>query len=209
MASGLDDLRYARRLAATVDGFARVHLLRTGIHLGLFEALRTPQTEADLAERLGLARDLVAAWLHAVHAQGLIRLREGQYRIGGFVRWLLEAPQAHALHALLDQAAVGYGPRLESLQELMKGGERPEFGESGEALRVAAVSRLVEDRALQALGRIPGARSARRVLDVGCGFGSYLAGLLRRYRDAQGLGIEIDPNVAEEGRRYRAGRRSG
>jgi SAM-dependent methyltransferase len=197
----LDELRHARRLAATLDGFARVHLLRTGVHLGLFEALREPHSGPELAERLGLAADLVAAWLRAVHAQGLVQRSGERYRIGGFVRWLLDAPQAPTLHALLDQTAEGHGPRLEALPGLLKGGERLEFGSSEEALRVAAITRLVEERALRSLARIPGVRSARRVLDVGCGFGTYLAGMLRRYRDAQGIGIELDPDVAEEARR--------
>jgi SAM-dependent methyltransferase len=83
----------------------------------------------------------------------------------------------------------------------MKGGERPVFGAGAEALRAAAITRLVERRALRALARVPGARAARRVLDVGCGFGTYLAGLLRHHRDAHGIGIELDPHVADEGRR--------
>lgn len=201
MTSRLQQLRHARRLATTLDGLARVHLLKTGVHLGLFEALREARSAPELADRLGLAGDLVAAWLRAVHAQGLVELRGERYRIGGFVAWLLDAPQAATLHALVDQVAEGYGPLLEALPQLLKGGERPEFGSSSEAVRVAAITRLVEKPALRALAGIPGTRSARRVLDVGCGFGSYLAGLLQRYRDCQGLGVELDPGLAEEARR--------
>ena len=119
---------------------------------------------AELADRLGLAADLVAAWLRAAHAQGLVREHGQQYRIGAFVAWLLDAPQAATLHALLDQATDGYGPTLGSLPELMKGAERPEFGSSSEAVRLAAITRLVEKPALRALASVPGARSARRVL---------------------------------------------
>jgi SAM-dependent methyltransferase len=39
------------------------------------------------------------------------------------------------------------------------------------------------------------------VLDVGCGYGTYLTAFLRHYRDAHGLGVEIDAEVAEEARR--------
>lgn len=201
MASRFHELRHARRLASTLDGLARVHLLKTGVRLGLFEALREARSAEELANRLGLAADLVAAWLRALHAQGLVARRGERYRIGGFTAWLLDAPQATMLHALLDQAADGYAPVLASLPELLKGAERPEFGSSSEAVRVAAITRLLEKPALRALARLPGARSARRVLDVGCGFGNYLAGLLQRYRDCQGLGIELDPLVAEEARR--------
>ncbi|MEN8181841.1 MAG: class I SAM-dependent methyltransferase [Myxococcota bacterium] len=201
MTSRLQELRHARRLATTLDGLARVHLLRTGVHMGLFEALREPKSGSELAERLGLAADLVSAWLRAVAAQGLVEREAERYRIGSFVTWLLDAPQASILHALLDQAAHGYGARLDSLPELMKGAERPEFGSPSESVRVAAITRLVEQSALRALSQVPRARSPSRVLDVGCGFGTFLAGLLRRYRDAQGLGIELDAAVAEEARR--------
>ncbi len=201
-----DRLRHGRRFGETLAAVARASLLRTGIRQGLFEALREPRSPAGLAERLGLAHDLVESWLRAAHAQGLLERRAdarggSTYHLDGYVRWLLDAPEASALHAVLDQAVLSYAPVLERLPALMKGAERPEYGSAEEAVRVAAASRLLEHRALEALARVPGVRKARRVLDVGCGQGSYLAGFLTRYRDAHGLGIELDPLVAEEARR--------
>ncbi len=194
--------RFGRRFARTLAGATRLPLLRAGVHLGLFEALRVPQVPAALADRLGLAPDLVEGWLIAAHAHGLLKKRGGEYAIGRFARWVLDAPEAGALHALLDQTALSYEPRLEALPELLKGAPRPSHEAApAEALRVAAASRLLETRALRALRRIPGLRKARRVLDVGCGEGTYLAGILRRYRDAHGLGIEKDAEVAEAARR--------
>ncbi len=96
---------------------------------------------------------------------------------------------------------LGWGPRFEDLPQLLKGADRPRYGGSGEAQRAAAAARAIEASALSALARIPGARSARRVLDVGCGQGSYLASFLAHYRDAQGVGVDLDPAVAEEARR--------
>jgi SAM-dependent methyltransferase len=179
----------------------RLPLLRIGIQKGLFEALRSPLTAFELAERLELAPDLVASWLRAVHAHRLVRCDEGRYQIGGFVGWLLDAEEAPAIRAILDQAALSYAPRLSEIPELMEAAERPEFGDPEEALRTAAASRLMERRAIASLARVPGVRVARRVLDIGCGYGTYLAGFLAHYRDAHGLGIELDPSVAEEARR--------
>lgn len=201
MAGGWDRLRFGMRFTSTLAGAARLPLLRTGIHLGLFEALRTPQSPEALAERLGLAADLVESWLRACHAQDLVRRSREGYAIGPFARWLLDAPEAAALHATLDQVALAYAPRLDDLAELMKGAERPSYGAPDEALRVAAAARLIERRALSALARVPGVRSARRVLDIGCGHGTYLAGFLSRYRDAYGVGVDRDPEVAEKARR--------
>jgi trans-aconitate methyltransferase len=198
---GAADLLAGRRLAGVLRGATELALLRAGLELGLFEALRTPLGEAPLAERLGLADDLVAAWARAAEAHGLLRRRGDALSLGRFTRWLLDAPQAAAVHAALDQAALSWLPRLGELPALMKGGERPIWGSAEEARRTAAVSRMLESRALAALARVPGAPAARRVLDVGCGQGSYLAGFLSRYRDARGVGVELDPSVAEEARR--------
>lgn len=198
---GLDQLTHGRTLAATFDGFARVHLLRAGLELGLFEALRRPHDAEALAGRLGLADDLVRSWLVACERIGLVKAGVGGHRISEFTRWMLDAPEAPALRALLDQVAVGWGARFSELPHLLKGAERPRFGAPEEAQRVASASRVVESRALAALARVPGTSRARRVLDVGCGHGSHLAGFLGRFRDAQGVGVELDPAVAEEARR--------
>ncbi|MCC6642135.1 MAG: class I SAM-dependent methyltransferase [Deltaproteobacteria bacterium] len=195
------DLLHGRTLAASFDAFARVHLLRAGVRLGLFEALRRPHDAGALADRLGLAGDLVASWLTASQRLGLVHATGAEYQITDFTRWILDAPEAPALQAMLDQVALGWGPRLLELPQLMKGADRPRFGNPEEAQRIAAAARAVEVRALAALARIPGVRSARRILDVGCGHGSYLAGFLVHYRDAQGVGVDLDPAVAEEARR--------
>jgi len=201
MASKFDEIRQVRRLAGTVQAHMRLPLLRIGLLHGLFEELRSPLTADELAERLKLVPDLVASWLRAVHAHRLVRCREGRYEIGGFVRWLLDAEEAPAIRAILDQVALTYAPRFEEVPALMEAGERPDFGAPDETLRTAAASRLMERRALESLARVPGVRAARRVLDIGCGYGTYLAGFLSHYRDASGLGIELDASVAEQARR--------
>ena len=201
MTNPFEAARHARRVAGALDAFAQVPLLRAGLRLGLFEALRQPQEPRALAERLGLAPDLVTAWARMLHAQGWLTKRGETYRIGPSIEWLLDAPESGAVSALLDHAVDSMAPRLGALPELLKGAPRPLFGDREEALRMAAITKLFEPRALRALERIPGARRPRRVLDIGCGQGVYLADLLRRHRDAMGLGIEVDPRVAEQARR--------
>ncbi|RIL02591.1 MAG: hypothetical protein DCC71_16225 [Proteobacteria bacterium] len=201
MTSIFEAARHGRALAQALDAFAVVPLLRTGMRLGLFEALRTPLAAEALAERLGLAPDLVSAWARNLHAQGWLGKKGDAYRLAPATAWLLDAPEAASLQALLDHAVDTMASSLGALPDLLKGAERPVFGRGDEARRMAAITRLVEPRALRVLEQIPGARHPQRVLDVGCGRGDYLAGLLERYRDAMGLGIEIEPAVAEEARR--------
>ncbi|MCU0669674.1 MAG: methyltransferase domain-containing protein [Myxococcota bacterium] len=201
MTSIFEAARHGRALAHALDAFAVVPLLRTGLRLGLFEALRTPQSAAALADRLGLEADLVSAWARNLHAQGWLQKKGDAYRLAPATNWLVDAPEAPSLHALLDHAVDTMAARLGALPELLKGAERPSFGSVEEAHRMAAITRLVEPRALRVLEQIPGVRHPQRVLDIGCGRGDYLAGLLKRYRDAMGVGIEIEPVVAEEARR--------
>lgn len=201
MLAFLRRLRFGRRFAETVATPLRLSLLRTGLHQGLFEALREPATPEALADRLGLARDLVAAWLSAAEAHGLVTSRGGRYRASGFALGVLDARNAPALVALLDQTAESYAPRLDALPELLKGAARPAFGAPDEARRAAVLARVLERRTLRRLRRVPGARRARALLDVGCGHGTLLAALLTRYRDARGVGVELDAALAEEARR--------
>jgi trans-aconitate methyltransferase len=189
-----------RAFSQTVASFTRVHLLRTGVQLGLFESLRQPKTANQLVQDSQLAPDLLQAWLRAAEAQGLVRMIREQdcaYQVDGLARWLLESPQSKSLIAVLDQMVEDYGPLFERIPDLLRGAARPDFGSREAARRAAEASRLVERQALEALTRIPGVRGAKRVLDIGCGYGTYLTGLLLRHRDAHGLGIEQDADVAE------------
>ncbi len=192
---------YLSRLARMLDRFAAVPLLRAGLQLGLFEKLREPHTVEQLADDLGLQRDLVGGWARSTYAQGFLRRQGDCYRTSEFVRWILDSKESASLQSLIDQVTDDWGPRLRDISGFMQGNARDAFGSTEESLRMAEVSRLIEDSALRVLGRVPGARRARRVLDIGCGYGTYLAGFLRRYRDAQGIGIERDPAVAEQARR--------
>ena len=60
MAASLRDLLRQRRFARMLSSLSRVGLLRTGFQLGLFETLREPQSGERLADRLGLAPELVS-----------------------------------------------------------------------------------------------------------------------------------------------------
>jgi len=200
----LEDLRRGAALAALVRAEARAALLRSGLRSGLFAALRewTPVSAFVASQRLD--PELAAAWLAALEAHGDVeRERDGsRWRLAGLARWLVESPDADAASAALEQSAYGYAPVLAHIPELMQSERRPQWGVREDALRTARASRLGERRALAALHRIPGARRARRILDIGCGEGRMLAGLLARYRDALGTGIELDASVAERAQEW-------
>ncbi len=201
MRPGFERVRHTRRLVGVLDGYARLPLLRAGLRLGIFQALRAPLSPAELAERLALAPDLVEAWARALHAEGWLRRRDEAYEVAPPVAWLLESPEAGALQTLLDHVVEQLAPRLAQLPELLKGAERPRAEPPEETTRVAAIASLVEGRALRALERIPAAPRPRQALEIGCGRGSFLAHLLKHRRDSRAVGIEVDPAAADEARR--------
>ena len=164
-----------------------------------------PVREGALASQMGLDTELLAAWLRAAEAHGLVERYHhpsDAYRSSRHTRWLLESPDRESLLSLLEQTVSTYAPIYDRLPELLQGEERPAFGAPDEARRAAEISCLIEARALDALGRVPGAADARHVLDIGCGYGTYLSGLLTRYRDAHGVGVELDVDLAEIARRH-------
>lgn len=189
------------RLGRLTRAASQLALLRAGLDAGVFDALGEPKDAEALAAALGAPEDLCAALLRAAHASGFVTRRGGRYRRSAWLDWLVASADADAARAMLDQAALSYGPALDRLPTLLAGEPRPGFGGEAETVRVARASRLLEARALAALDRVPGAKRARRVLDVGCGEGSFLAALLAHYRDALGLGVEREPAVAERARR--------
>jgi SAM-dependent methyltransferase len=195
----MNDLWHQRGLAALLSGFARLHLLRTGLELGLFEALEAPLSAEELARKRGLAPDLTAAWLRAAHAGGLLRRERGgvRYECAGLPRWLLHSPESGGLVALIEQALESYGTTFAKLPALLRGMPRPLFGAPAEERRAAEAGGVLERRALRALGKIPGLDRPRRILDVGCGTGSFLVELLRRGRDSTGVGVELSADLAE------------
>jgi SAM-dependent methyltransferase len=194
-------LREVARLGRLTRAASQLALLRAGLASGAFSALAEPKTADELAEALGAPADLCAALLRAAHASGFAERRGARYRRSRLVAWLGESEDAEAACAMLDQAALSYAPALDRLPALLRGAARPRWGGDEEVARTARASRLLEARALAALDRVPGVRTARRIVDVGCGEGTFLAALLTRYRDALGLGVEREPAVAERARR--------
>ena len=193
----LDDLRHGAALAGLVRAEMRAALLRSGLRSGLLAGVREWTTADALASAHGLDKALATAWLTALEAHGLAQREGERFRAAGIARWLLDSSVADAASAALEQSAYAYAPVLSHLPELMQSERRPSWGSREQALRTARASRLSERRALAALHRIPGAKKARRILDVGCGEAHMLAALLARYRDALGTGVELDARVAE------------
>jgi SAM-dependent methyltransferase len=193
------------RLRSARDGLTgvRLQLIAAALDLGLLDVLgEGPASTEQLAGRLG-ATDvgLLAAYLRVLAAAGLIT-GEGTWRLTRFGRAVLGDDVVRATY----EGFGGYHTELyRDLPALLRGGPgRRDTAEQGEVIArlSSAIYPLVRDLLVRAVTE----RRPRRVLDIGCGAGLYLAAMLEAAPYATGIGVDADPDAAALARRTLAER---
>jgi SAM-dependent methyltransferase len=187
------------RLRAAREGLTgvRLQLIAAALDLGLLDALgEGPASTEQLAGRLGAVdRDLLAAYFRVLAAAGLIT-GEGSWRLTRFGRAVVRDPVRASYEGF-----GGYHTELyRDLPALLRGGPgRRDTTENGEVIArlSAAIYPLIRDLLVRTVTQ----RRPRRVLDIGCGAGLYLAAMLEAAPDATGIGLDVDPDAAALARR--------
>jgi SAM-dependent methyltransferase len=188
------------RLRAAREGLTgvRLQLIAAALDLGLLDALgQGPASTEKLAGRLGAVdQDLLAAYLRVLAAAGLIT-EEGSWRLTRFGRAVVGDDPVRASY----EGFGGYHTELyRDLPALLRGGPgRRDTTENGEVIArlSAAIYPLIRDLLVRTVTE----RRPRRVLDMGCGAGLYLAVMLEAAPDATGIGVDVDPHAAALARR--------
>jgi SAM-dependent methyltransferase len=196
---------FRARLRAAREGLTgvRLQLIAAGFDLGLLDALgEGPASTEQLAVRVGaIDQELLAAYLRVLVAAGLIT-GEGTWRLTRFGRAVLGDDVVRATY----EGFGGYHTELyRDLPALLRGGPgRRDTAEQGEVIArlSAAIYPLVRDLLVRAVTE----RRPRRVLDIGCGAGLYLAAMLEAAPYATGIGVDADPDAAALARRTLAER---
>jgi SAM-dependent methyltransferase len=193
------------RLRAAREGLTgvRLQLIAAALDLGLLDALgEGPASTEQLAWRLGTVdQELLAAYLRVLAAAGSVT-GEGTWRLTRFGRAVLGDDVVRATY----EGFGGYHTELyRDLPALLRGGPgRRDTAEQGEVIArlSAAIYPLVRDLLVRAVTE----RRPRRVLDIGCGAGLYLAAMLEAAPYATGIGVDADPDAAALARRTLAER---
>jgi SAM-dependent methyltransferase len=193
-------LSAAMRLASPVYRFL---WLSAAVRERVLVLLREgPKTLDELARALQIpsaGREGLAAWLE--FGVGLGELEQGGagYYLKGFFAKRLAAPEGDPVAALMDETAVLHARLLlESLPRMRKGTPFTLADQDGEV--VARSSRTLEPVVNGAVDAFVPARGAPRLLEIGCGSGTYIRRACARNPELSALGVELQPLVAEQAR---------
>jgi SAM-dependent methyltransferase len=189
-------------IAEWVAGSHALALLQTALSAGLVDASRTPQTVAEIASALGAERSRVAAVCAALEAHGVLASEHERFQVTEpFARLL--APDAPV--SLADMLAAA-DARARAIAAVLHPSSTYTTLASEDRLAVARVTasgiRSVEAE-LPELRAVWG--DAGYHVELGCGAGSTLLGVLHAHPGLRAVGVEIDAAVAEE-LRQRVGR---
>jgi len=184
------------RLTLLRDGTAatRVAMTGTALDTGLVDALAgSPSTVESLAERLGVRdRSLLTPYLRVLEAAGVTRRTRGRWAL----TWRARRALADDLVRAGYEGYAGYHTDLyRGLSAQLAGGPgRRDVEEKGEL--IARLSEGFAPFVDELLTTLVQERRPLRVLDLGCGTGQRLVGMVRAGPGVEGVGVERDADAA-------------
>lgn len=181
----------------TIAPFFTTRTIQTLLNVGFFDELQRAGTVevAPFAQAKGLDAQILQALVDTLYAQRILDTRGTAYVLAAKGRVLIEVGRGwfdgvygyegvyHALEPLLRKEVV-YGKDIS---------RRVEFAAKGS---VEAEEWLYFPLAIDLLTRT----GCRRVLDLGCGDGTFLRRLCGRNRSIRGVGLDISADAIADGR---------
>ena len=188
------------------NGYQAVHVVATGVQLGIFEQLAThPQglTYQELAQMTGYHPPYLRVWCStAYHYHILETDRDGRYRLAPHMDSLLaDRSSPDNMANVLVSAITEQGPRMARYRDYIKSGETGShaeaYGRNPDRLdppknQEALHHRMWVEKMLPnvpELGEVLG--NGGGLLDIGCGPGLLLLQLAELYPTARLVGIDV------------------
>ncbi len=178
--------------------FYRMSFLATAASCGLLEMLaKEPRSFDDLAQELApdpSSHAGLRAWLGLGVSLGELAERADGYRLVGYLARKLADPANDEVAALVQEIVTFHHRLIVESPSRFKKGEPWTLAEHDGAL-IARSSRIMEPFIFQTIDWAlpPG---ASRVLEIGCGSGTYLRYAAEREPELRAVGVEMDPRVA-------------
>ncbi|MFA7480337.1 MAG: class I SAM-dependent methyltransferase [Vulcanimicrobiota bacterium] len=181
-------------------GFWGVQVLHVGQSLGLFEALDSPKSAAQLAQDRSLEPRYVQLWCESAHSYGFLERSEDKYSSREeYAQWFLESRGFTHTHLHLARRSN------ETLEAVFGGRALPEPQISLRLLlqeNLQANYRWLFREVLRAVPAVEQTLTREgRALEVGCGAGFGLSYLRNYYPSLELFGLEADYECAQEAER--------
>lgn len=199
-----------RQLWGYSVGFYGVWVAHVGRRLGLFgQIAQAPTSAAGLAKKIGMNAGAVAAWCSAAEALGFVQEKGGKLRMSKKMQEiLLEAESPDYLggqFSYIAMRSLEYG----GLEDLFRSGARRDMAATFDAIEQATdwdhnaflIAIKKDARKLHAV-----LSKGCRVLDVGCGTGTFIEKLWKAYPRSTFVGIEPSETAAHKAIEMAAGK---
>lgn len=194
-------IRGLLRIMKDWQSLVRTHFLYAALESGLLEALQTPTSREELIRKMKVVRpELLDALLDVGLAAKELVLVNGKCTIRGKRSKALLGKDGDMLSAMVQANFTYYHSAYEKAADRLQGGPLSDDLEKIGTL-VARFSKIGDPIIRHFLVSLTGDRKSLKVLDIGCGSGIHLQSLSQANRQSTGIGIDIDPSVAEQARK--------
>ncbi len=196
--------RLSQRLARIINPFYRAAFLSAAASCGLLTRLAAgpvplERLAAELAPEAPTPEAL-EAWLQVGVRLGELQLVPEGYTLRSPLARQLADPQNDAWAAFLQETTDLHYQLLHRLPHRLKVNRQFTLADQDGEL-IARSSRLLEPLVFAAIDAVLPQGGPLRLLEVGCGSGTYMRHAARRNPQLQVLGVELQPQVAEAARR--------
>jgi len=198
-ANVLRDARPLSRLTRLSSAAFQLSFLCAAFESGLLRALRdNPMTLDRIAERFApnpATRDALRSWLDLGVAAKVLGESRGRYRIRSSLAKYITDPQNDGAAGFVEEAVMMDTPAIARMPSLLKRGGLFKLSDQMPEV-VARSSRIVEPFVFDALDSLVPRRGTFRLLDIGCGSGTYIRHAADRNPDLTALGVDLQPAAA-------------
>jgi SAM-dependent methyltransferase len=196
----------SRELMGWIEGARALTVLTVAIDIGLIELLRTRTSVKHVAEVTGVDADEVERLCRALEAHGVVAGDRGAYQLTHSYR-LLSAPDAAIplgdviRHSRVIQRTLGR-PSSDGQYTDLSPAEVLSMAAASGISALSSSAHVATDVVAEAVPQLDAVwRAGGHHLEVGCGVGNALFGIVSRYPALTAVGIEIDEATAAEATR--------
>ena len=193
----------ARTVSEWEAGAKALALVDGAAHIGLFDALRTAVTEAELSALTGTESARVADVCIALHAHGVLEQAAGGWKVSEKFAPLLEVDALRSLTSLTRKAlaesrtistlAAGRNPCPLPAEDVMAIAVGDSVNPTSPMRR--GMAHIADPFVAEAFSK------GRYHLELGCGVGGNLLSVLATFSNLGGVGIDLDEHLLRVAKR--------